>query len=214
MALKIKAIIFDLGNVLLNFDHMIAAKRISGFTDKGAEEIYQMFFDSPVTRLFEEGKITPADFFKQVKHKLALNIGFEVFLPIWNEIFFLSENNLLVCNLAKDLSLHYKLAILSNINALHMGYIKDNFPVFCAFKNFFASCELGMVKPDPLIYKKAMELLGVSPEEVFYTDDRKELVAEASKMGIKANVYTDPLQLENDLISCGIRAVKNPLPII
>ena len=69
---KIKAIIFDLGNVLLDFDHRLAAERVSKFTDKSAEEILNLFFDSELTGLFEEGKIAPAEFFLKIKEALNL----------------------------------------------------------------------------------------------------------------------------------------------
>jgi FMN phosphatase YigB (HAD superfamily) len=41
---KIRAVIFDLGNVLIDFDHRIAAKKLSKLTDKTGEEIYNLFF--------------------------------------------------------------------------------------------------------------------------------------------------------------------------
>ena len=59
----IKAIIFDLGNVLIGFDHQIAVKRILAHTPMSEGEIYNLFFDSTLTRVFEEGKISPLLFF-------------------------------------------------------------------------------------------------------------------------------------------------------
>src|SRR4030042_6411170 len=99
---RISAIIFDLGKVLVDFDHAIAAKRISAFTTKDPQEIFSLFFDSKLTGLFEEGKISPRDFFSGVQNMLNLEIGYEEFLPIWNEIFFLTEKNQAVYNLAKS----------------------------------------------------------------------------------------------------------------
>ena len=52
---KIKAVIFDLGNVLVGFDHRIAVKKILRHTSKSTREIYDLFFDSPFTREFEKG---------------------------------------------------------------------------------------------------------------------------------------------------------------
>lgn len=201
---KIKAIIFDLGNVLIDFDHRIAAREVARFTDKTAQQIFDFFFDSELTGIFEEGKISPREFFLKVKETLNSELDYDEFVPIWNKIFFLSEKNHAVYALAKHLKEYYKLALLSNINILHFEYLKKRFSVFDAFHHIIMSYELGLRKPSALIYQKALEILGVLPEEVFYTDDRPELVQSASQLGIKAFIFKGIEQLKKDLISAGI----------
>jgi len=201
---KIKAIIFDLGNVLVDFDHMIAARKISGFTDMAAEDIFNLFFDSPLTAAFEEGRISPLDFFSEVKGKLNLKLDYDRFVLIWNEIFFLSEKNRAVYDLAKLLRGRYKLSVLSNVNFLHLEYIKNKFPIFDVFDNVITSCELGVKKPDPAIYKKALEILGMEAGSTFYTDDRAELIEKAKELGIRSFVFTGAEQLRSDLRAAGV----------
>lgn len=202
---KIKGIIFDLGNVILDFDHRIAAARISKFTDMSGEEIYNLFFDSPATGQFEEGKISPEDFFKIVKEQLNLRLNFEEFVPIWNEIFCFSEKNLEVYNIARSLKNNYRVALLSNVNFLHLEYIKKTFPVLDAFHDILTSCELKLRKPDPRIYMKALETLGTQAQETFYTDDREDLISEAKKLGINSYVFSSVAGLKNDLAGLNIR---------
>ena len=199
-----EVIIFDLGNVLIDFDHRIAARRLSKFTDNTPEEIFNLFFDSRLTSLFEQGKIQPENFFLEVKKILHADIEYLDFLPIWNEIFFLSENNRQVYSLAKFLRPKYRLALLTNINILHFEYLKAKFGVFDVFDNILASCELGLTKPDPLIYRKTLNTLGVKPKQVAYIDDRPELVEIASSLGIHSFLFSSVRQLKQDLISCGI----------
>lgn len=200
----IKAVIFDLGNVLIDFDHFIAARRIRAFTDKTPKEIYCLFFDSGLTGLFEEGRITPVKFFSEVEKTLDLKIDFATFLPIWNEIFFLTEQNRRVYELAKGLRNSYRLGLLSNINILHYEYLKNNFPVFDAFHHIMTSFELGQRKPSPFVYQKALEMLQVQAGDVFYTDDRPELVAEAKRLGLRCAVFTGIEALKKDLLAIGI----------
>ncbi len=200
----IKDIIFDLGNVLVDFDHTIAAKRLSAFTDKDAGTIYNLFFDSELTGLFEEGKISPPDFFLKVKEALELKLDYDGFLPIWNEIFFLSQKNIAVYNLANSLKGGYKLTLLSNINVLHFDFIKKTFPVFGAFHNILASCQLGLRKPQSQIYEKTLAILKASGAEVFYADDRPELVRSAAALGLRAFVFTGVEKLRQDLLKSGI----------
>lgn len=201
---RIKVVIFDLGNVLIDFDHLIAARKISKFTDKAAQEIFDLFFDSELTSFFEEGRILPVEFFLKVKEKLNLKLDYEEFVPIWDEIFFFSEKNAAVYNLAKSLKNNYKLALLSNVNVLHFEYLKKKFPVFDVFDKVVTSFEAGFRKPHPLIYKKTLEMLRVLPENVFYTDDRADLILKASELGIRGSVFTGIEKLRKDLLEEGI----------
>lgn len=202
---NIKAVIFDLGRVVVDFDHWIAARKLSVLTRKSPQELYDLFFDSHLIQSFEEGKISAKDFFLKVKEMLDLKIGFNEFVPLWSQIFFLTEENKRVYRLAKKLRSHYTVALLSNVNTLHFAYIKKNFSVLDAFHHIFTSCEMGFIKPHPMIYRKALDLLRIKPAEAFYVDDRKELVDEAKKLGIKGFVFVGIKQLKKDLRHCGIK---------
>jgi len=200
-----KAVIFDLGNVLIDFNHKLAAEKISGFSDRTPQQIFDLFFDSELAGLFEEGYITPEDFFLKIKKQLGLSLDYEGFVPIYNGIFFLTEKNHSVYNLTRVLKDHYKIALLSNINVLHFDYLKKNFShLFDAFHYIVTSYELGLRKPHPLIYQKTLEILAVSPQQVFYTDDRPELIRGAQELGIRSFVFKNIQQLKKDLLSTGI----------
>lgn len=199
-----KAVVFDLGRVVLDFDHTIAAKKISALTGKSHQEIYQLFFDSPVTILFEQGRISASDFYRQVKQMLKFNLEYNDFVQIWNDIFFFSSNNQKVYNLAKDLKNNYPTVLLSNINILHLEYVKEKFKIWDAFSYVIASCQVGEVKPAPEIYNKVLDILGLPPQQVFYTDDRLELVRGAAKLGFYSVVYQDPQKLQEELVAFGI----------
>lgn len=201
---KIKAVIFDLGNVLIDFDHTLVAKKVSLLSQKPAQEIFNLFFDSELTNLFETGKIRPADFYLQVKELLNLKIAYRQFVLLWNDIFFLTPKNYAVYYLAKKLKNRYATLLLSNINVLHFDYLKKNFPVFDAFHKLFTSFKLGLRKPDPRIYQKTLEILSLRPQEVFYTDDRPELVASATLLGLPSVVFKSIAGLEKDLQNSGI----------
>ena len=200
----IKAVVFDLGNVLVDFDYSMAAKRIKHFSSINIKDIPKLIISSEITKNFEEGKISPGDFFLYIKSLLRLNISYEAFVPIWNEVFFLSAKNRAVFSIANILRGKYKIAILSNINTLHFDYLKRNFPIFDIFHEVFASCDMGIVKPDLKIYNKALEFLGVAPQEVFYTDDREELITKARFLIPNSFVFKGIKKLKNDLIESGV----------
>lgn len=204
MANDISAIIFDLGNVIVDFDHRIAARKILQFTDRSEEELFNLFFDSGLTGLFEEGKISSAEFFSQVKNLLGLRLDYHRFVSIWNEIFFMTDRNHRVYNIAKSLKQKFRIALLSNVNILHFEYIKKTFPVCDAFDHIVTSYEAGFRKPHPRIYQKTLDILGVAPEKCFYTDDRPQLIESARGLGISSYVFEGVEQLKDDLLHNGI----------
>ena len=201
---EIKAVLFDLGSVLVDFDHQRAAERISAFCGKSVLQIYNLFFDSPVTLAFEEGRIPPDKFYQQVKEMLDLKLSYDSFVPIWNDIFFLSAKNRSVYRLINILRANYKTALLSNINFLHYEYLKEHFPVFGVFDNIFLSFEMGLTKPNKEIYKKVIQTLQILPNEIFYTDDRAQLVDSAISLGIKGHLFSNFKQLRSDLRNSGV----------
>ena len=204
MRQAIKVLLFDLGRVLVDFDHLRSAQRISAFCSKTPRQIYDLFFESGVTIDFEAGRITPEDFYLQVKQMLDLKLSYDSFEPIWNDIFFLSAKNRAVFGVVNALRANYKIALLSNINILHYEYLKKNFPVFGVFDKVFLSFQVGLIKPDKEIYNLVIRDLEVSPDEIFYTDDRPELVESAKSLGINGCVFTNLGQLINDLRERGI----------
>ncbi|MDP2830925.1 MAG: HAD family phosphatase, partial [Candidatus Omnitrophota bacterium] len=205
MAQEIKVLLFDLGRVLVDFDHSRSAQRIAAFCSKTPRQIYDLFFESGATEAFEAGKITPEDFYLQVKQMLDLELSYDSFEPIWNDIFFLSAKNRSVFGLVNALRTNYKTALLSNINVLHYKYLQKNFPVFGVFDRIFLSFQMGLIKPDKEIYNRVIRDLGVSPQEIFYADDRPELVQSAKSLGIRGRVFTNFGQLISDLEDSGIK---------
>lgn len=202
--MEIKAIIFDLGNVLVGFDHRIAVRRILKHTSKSEREIYDLFFDSGLTREFEKGKITPGEFFKQVKSLLGLNLEFKEFLPIWNEIFFSKpESEEFIVSLNSGL----KLVLLSNINKLHYDYIRNAFSSAIALfgpENVIPSYITGFVKPEREIYNLAIRKTGQAIENIVYVDDRGDLVETARGYGLRAIQFQNIGQLRQEFQNLGV----------
>lgn len=201
---KIKAVIFDLGNVLIGFDHRIGVKKILKHTHKSTREIYDLFFDSVFTREFEKGKISCGEFFAKVRDMLELQIGYEEFLPIWNEIFFAKPE---MERFVASLNSGRKLVLLSNVNQLHYEYLTAAFPsAFGLFSpdKIIPSFRTGFMKPDREIYALALSAAGVSKEEAVYVDDRADLIAAASGYGIPSIQFKNIEQLKRDFLDLGI----------
>jgi len=198
-----RVILFDLGRVLIDFDHNIAVSRIRKFCSLDEKTIYNLFFDSDVTDKFEKGAISPSEFFQEVKRILNIDISYEAFLPIWNEIFTPHPGSLEIIESLKD---NYHLYMVSNINELHFKYLEENFKeYFKYFSYIFLSYEMGLRKPDPKIYKLIMEYLKLPAQNITYTDDRPELIEAAKRLNIDAFVFKGVDSLREELLKRDIK---------
>ena len=177
-------ILCDLGNVLIRFDHRIAVRRILAYTPKTFSEVYRYFFDSPLVRDYEEGRLSSRQFFARLKKDLALDgLTYKKFVPIWSEIFFANPG---VLRLLKTLRRRWRLHLISNINALHYAYIRRKFPAHLrVFDKVILSYRVGAQKPDPRIYRRAVAAAGRRANgRVLYTDDRPDLIRAARRLGL------------------------------
>ena len=186
---KYDSILCDLGNVLVNFDHRIAVKKILHCTRKNEQDIYQLFFDSGITKDYEEGKIETLDFYHRVKDSLSLGMSYEEFLPAWNDIFFETPLNKKIQNFLKKIKTKYKIAMISNINESHYEFLRQKMPIFAEFNKLILSYEVGFRKPALEIYNAALESLSASASRAFYIDDRADLIEAASRFGIKGITF-------------------------
>jgi putative hydrolase of the HAD superfamily len=72
------------------------------------------------------------------------------------------------------------------------------------FRVAFSSCYVGLRKPEPAIYRRALDILGVAPERVLFIDDRQENVDGGAKAGMKAIRFTGEDALRETLRELGV----------
>jgi putative hydrolase of the HAD superfamily len=88
-----------------------------------------------------------------------------------------------------------RLAILSNA-PFEIAKAIDSRDWLAEFSPRMFSCDLGAVKPEPAAYLATLDALGACPNDVVFFDDRPENVIAARKIGIRAEVFTDPVQFD------------------
>jgi len=94
MKRRIKAIIWDFGNILGRFDHLKACRKLARYGSSSPESIYALLFSGvgAPTKLHEAGVLSSHQFFQTVRNLLGLSkeLSFREFSSIWKDIF--SEN--------------------------------------------------------------------------------------------------------------------------
>jgi len=197
-----KAIIFDLGRVLVDFDFQRGFQALEGVCPYDAAEIRRRIAATDLVERFETGLIEPPDFVAQLSRILSLDIGYAGFCKLWSSIF---TDPLVPEAMLEGLAARYKLLLLSNTNAIHFEMIRENYPMLRHFHQRILSYEVHAMKPRREIFQAALELCGCRPEECFYTDDIAAYVEAAQGLGMDAVQFESLAQLERELKARGIR---------
>ena len=201
---SIKVIFFDLGNVILPFNHYQIAENLLPFVQKkefrDPRKIFSYIFDLKTGAInpFDDGRLSPEEFFEFLKESLQLSISFEAFVPIWNEIFIEDQK---VSEIIRSLQGKRRLGLLSNTDPLHFNYIVSTFPIVSALEKWILSYEVGFKKPDPRIFQRAMEWASVGPEKILFIDDTKGHVEAAISLGMQGVHFQSGEQLRKELSS-------------
>jgi FMN phosphatase YigB (HAD superfamily) len=185
-----KAVVFDIGNVLLDFDYRRTARQIEDRCKLGADELYKLITSPNLFNDFESGRISGEKFFGDFQ-KLACFAGArEEFAEAFGDIF---------TEVPEMIAFHERLRsrgvptyILSNTNEFSIAWIRKRYPFFGNFTDYVFSHEHQCMKPGARIYEVVEERSGLRGPDLFYMDDREENVAAAVSRGWRAVHHTTP----------------------
>lgn len=186
----LKNIIFDLGGVIINIDYNLT---INAFKDLGVTNFDLLYSQAQQTKLFdkfETGKITPADFRKEIKNLLPPKISNYEIDKAWCAMLlnFPHERILLLDQLKKK----YRLFLLSNTNAIHIREVtkilksESHWKTWnSVFERKYYSYKIGLRKPGKEIYELVLKENNLEASETILIDDTETNINGAKKTGIK-----------------------------
>ena len=198
-----RAVIFDLGKVLVAFDFARGYDRLQPLCGYSVEEMRRRIGASGLVPQLEAGRIESREFVSSFGAALGVSLDYGQFCEIWSSIFL--PGTLVPDSLVAGLKKRYPLVLLSNTNAIHFEMLERTYPILGHFERRVLSHEIGAMKPDPLIYRKAVEMAGCEPAECFFTDDIPEYVAGARQCGIDAVQFHSAEQLQGELAKRNLR---------
>ena len=196
-----RAILFDLGRVLVNFEFEHAYRKLESLCPHAAVEIPKRLAESGLAVQYESGLIESPEFVTKLTQILDLNVEYERFCDLFCSIF---TDSLVPDRLVEELASRYRLVLLSNTNAIHFEMVRRTYPVLRHFHDFTLSYEVKAMKPNPAIYLDAVAKAGCKPEECFYTDDIPAFIAGAKQLGIDAVRFENAEQIEREMRARGI----------
>ena len=194
MSAAIKAIIFDLGNVLLPIDLSLTYEAFANYSAFSAIEIQQKIQEQQLWVPYESGAQSDSEFREYLRTHLALTCTDEVFDEAFSAL--LLDFHPGVYAWISSLKDSYSLYLLSNTSSIHaerFTKIKLGPQGQSLFDQVYYSFEMGLVKPNPVIYQQVLQEQQLKPDEVLFFDDNVANINSAKSMGILSYLI-DPSQ--------------------
>jgi FMN phosphatase YigB (HAD superfamily) len=186
----VKAVVFDLGKVLVDFDYRIAVRRIAARSKMTPEELGHHMMQSPLLLDYETGLLTSEEFYERVRAGTGFEGGFEEFGNLFGDIFVPIESMVqLHASLRQQGHPTY---IFSNTNELAVRHIRRNFPFFTNFDGYVLSYEHHAMKPDAKLYEVVERQSGRRGANVLYLDDRPENTDAGAARGWQVILHESP----------------------
>ena len=200
-ASKLRAIIFDIGRVLIRMDVARATSGLAEGLPFSPEEIWSALQKDPMWKDWQEGRFSPRDWHLHLAKRLGSKLSFEQFVEVWNSA--LDPTPIHEDGFLEKLGKGYRLAVLSNTDPLHVAHMERTYVFLSRIPVHIYSCRVGASKPNPLIYKEALNGCKVQAQETVYVDDVPAYAHAAEQLGMRSIVFQNAEQLQSDLRRLG-----------
>ncbi|MDR0868275.1 MAG: HAD family phosphatase [Planctomycetota bacterium] len=193
----IRAVIFDLGRVLVTIDPSRAAAR---FPQLRLDEIIKFSAaDDPQFQAFNRGEITPEKFHVALCDQFGVALSFAEFYAAWTGIFSPMPGMRELAGELRDAG-KVKLGLLSDTDPWHWEFIGREFPwIKETFLRPTLSFQTGVLKPAAAAFLRAAANVDEPPENCLFIDDRADNVAGARAVGMSAVQFRDAATLRREL---------------
>ena len=191
----IKNIIFDLGGVIYAIDYQATIRAFEALRINDFEQIYAKAGQSNLFDNLEVGKISKADFFRDMKQLVDSSITDDDIMNAWNAMLldFIPD----ALESLKRLKGDYRIFLLSNTNQIHIEEIKKRagdefYKDFCdLFEQVYLSHDIGLRKPNVEVFTHILVEKNLAAKETLFIDDSIQHIVGARKAGLKAHHLKD-----------------------
>ena len=207
---RIRAIIFDIGRVLIRVDISRATSGLASGLSLTPEEVWSAIEKDPRWPDWQEGRISPRDWHLHIAKRLGGSLSFEQFTEAWNRA--LDPEPIQDNSLFESLRKNFRIGLLSNTDPIHVAHLEATFDFFRFFPKSARtySCVVGASKPSPLIFRDALKSLRAKAESSVFIDDIEAYVNAARSLGLHGIHYQSPAQLRAELKGLGANLPAEP----
>lgn len=196
----IRAVVFDIGWVLLHLDY----SRLTRFLREHGADVADM--RQIVARIelvrHETGQLPGDEFLANVASLASRSVDIAALREHWNDMF---EPQEAMVRLAERLATRYRVHLLSNIGDLHWQHVVHHYGLDRLGHGALPSFVAGVMKPDPQIYAQAEARFGLEPRATVFIDDLEANVEAARARGWHAVRHSSYPETTAALAALGVQ---------
>jgi len=186
---QITTIFFDLFGVLLGIDQSVVVQYLSKLTDTPYTETREIALGEPFMR-FERGEVTFSHYVEDIRSAMpnGARIDADSLREIWTNS---KVGEMPAASLLDDLCINYEVWIISNTTESHINSLKSQFTFLEIIAGIITSERAGTHKPNPNIFKFAIEEASADVTSSLFIDDNYTNAESAVNLGIISHYYTE-----------------------
>jgi putative hydrolase of the HAD superfamily len=199
-----KLLLFDLGNVVINFSTVKTLKKMSEISGISEDVIStRVNFGNEIFQRFERGEISRRRFNKEISEKIGYDFSDCELEICFNAMF--GEVTPGIEDMINTLKTDYNVAALSNTNEIHERFVLQKFNrTLGCFDKLFLSHRIRSRKPEKAAFNAVMDYYKVEPSDILFFDDNPVNVNMASRCGIRSTLVCSLDDIKNSLADAGI----------
>jgi len=195
----IKALFFDIGGVLVRVDSSSAIEKLSNRL-RVEEGAIREAMSPELLEQYEKGHLNSNQFYENllINCESGEKIGIGEFKKYWQDVLFPNDDML---DFLEKATQRLPVWLLSNTNDFHFDMLIEKFPFMNWVNGGTYSFIEGSMKPEPLIYERAIRRSGKQPHQILFIDDLEKNVTAAREQGLNAIHYQDFQAFQHELRS-------------
>ncbi|RPI82826.1 MAG: HAD family phosphatase [Chloroflexi bacterium] len=195
--LSIKAVIFDLGGVLVRTEDRMPRTKLAERFGLTYEQIDKLVFNSETATRAAMGEIDVHEHWKTICSEL--NAPVEEAQAVAQAFWGGDRLDHTLVDFIRSLRSRWKTALLSNHWSHLRAELQERWEILDAFDEVIISAEVGLAKPGKEIFELVVQRLGVEPGEAVFVDDFRENIEGARAAGLEAILFKNTEQTIRDL---------------
>jgi len=186
--MSIRAVFFDLGGVIVRTEYQAPRQQLADRLGMEYDDLDRIVFNSDSGIQASTGAITSQQHWEAVLKRLKRPV--EELQSIRDEFFAGDIVDRTILDFLRSLRGTYKTGLISNAWSDLREYITRE-KMIDAFDHIIISAEVGVAKPEPKIFKFALEQAEVRPNEAVFVDDFYVNIEGCEKVGMKGIHFKD-----------------------
>ena len=192
-----KAILWDLGGVILRTEDWEPRHCLDRMLDLPDGKIYELVFEGEIGHKATIGEASNDDIWMRVGEQLTLSSA-ELTL-VRDEFWSGDQIDMDLIRFIRARKTEIKMGLLSNGWSSTRRFINERWHIADIFDDMIISAEVGLAKPDRRIYQLALDRLGVEAEQTIFIDDFDENIQGARDLGIHGIHFQGPQSVMEEL---------------